>query len=94
VKIKVFDRPGLLYEITHLLQDEHLNIAFIHTPPAPKQNEVHVYITIDVVKPRQLVRILHQVQALANVFSVQSLPKESGAGEEELLPASSLYRPE
>lgn len=69
-----------------------MNISFIHTPSAAAENEVHIDLTVDVVKPRQLVRILHQIQVLPNVFSVQSLPQ--GTKEEELLPATSLYRPE
>ncbi len=92
IQVKVYDRPGLLFEITHLIQDEHMNISFIHTPSAAAENEVHIDLTVDVVKPRQLVRILHQIQVLPNVFSVQSLPQ--GTKEEELLPATSLYRPE
>lgn len=92
VQVRVYDRPGLLFEITHLIQDEHINIAYIHTPPTPKKNEVHLDLTIDVVKPHQLVRILHQIQALPNVYSVESLLRKSR--DEELLPAGSLYRPE
>ncbi|MCP4356455.1 MAG: bifunctional (p)ppGpp synthetase/guanosine-3',5'-bis(diphosphate) 3'-pyrophosphohydrolase [Chloroflexi bacterium] len=92
VEVKVYDRPGLLFEITHLIQDEHINISYIHTPPSEKKNEVYIDLMIDVVKPRQLVRILHQIQALANVFSVQSFLKRDKP--EELLPAKSFYRPE
>ncbi len=72
--INVYDRPGLLYEITNLLQDEHMNIAAISTPPAEKRGEVHMDITIEVVQPRQLVRILHQINELSNVFLVRSKP--------------------
>ena len=74
ITIRVYDRPGLLYEITNLLQDEHMNIAAISTPPAEKRGEVHMNITIEVVQPRQLVRILHQINELANVFLVRSKP--------------------
>lgn len=89
--VKVYDRPGLLFEITHLIQDEHMNIAYIHTPPPDKKNEVYIDLTIEVVSPRQLVRVLHQIQALANVFSVQA---RLDIDQDELLPPQSLYRPE
>lgn len=91
VHVKVYDRPGLLFEITHLIQDEHMNIAYIHTPPPERTNEVYIDLTIEVVSPRQLVRVLHQMQALANVFSVQSTLDRD---RDNLLPATSLYRPE
>jgi GTP pyrophosphokinase len=92
IHVKVYDRPGLLFEITHLIQDEHLNISFIHTPPPSQLNEVYIDLTIDIVTPRQLVRILHQMKALPNVFAVQSTLKKGR--EDDLLPATSLYRPE
>ncbi len=92
IHVKVYDRPGLLFEITHLIQDEHMNISYIHTPPPSQLNEVYIDLTIDIVTPRQLVRILHQMKALPNVFAVQSMLKKGR--EEELLPATSLYRPE
>ena len=92
ITIKVYDRPGLLYEITNLLQDEHMNIAFIHTPPAEKKGEVHIIITVEVVKARQLVRILHQIKELANVFFVQSKPVD--IHKSNYPPSNSLYRPE
>ena len=91
ITIKVYDRPGLLFEITNLLQDEHMNIAFIHTPPAEKKGEVHIIITVEVVKARQLVRILHQMKELANVFSVQSKLVDIHKGGSS---ANSHYRPE
>jgi GTP pyrophosphokinase len=93
IQVKVFDRPGLLFEITHLIQDEQINIAFIHTPPAISTGEVHIDLTLEVVKPRQMVRILHQIQALHNIFSVQSFPTQSTFAK-DLLPSNSLYRPE
>ena len=91
IRVKVFDRPGLLYEITHLMQNEGMNISYINTPPAPK-GEVHLVFTLEIVQPRQLVRILHQVQALVNVSEVRTL--ESYLTPHQQLPTLSLYRPE
>lgn len=91
IQVKVYDRPGLLYEITQLLQDEGMNISYINTPPAPK-GEVHIIFTLEIVQPNQFVRILHQIKALFNVYEVRTL--NSFIPPDHHLPSSSLYRPE
>lgn len=91
IQVKVYDRPGLLYEITELLKNEGMNISYINTPPAPK-GEAYVVCTLEIVRPRQFVRILHQVQALVNVIEVKTL--NSNLTPDQHTPASSLYRPE
>lgn len=90
-RVKVYDRPGLLYEMTHLMQQEGVNITFVNTPPAPK-GEVHLIFTLETTLPRQFVRILHRSQALINVFEVRTL--ESHVTPDQQIPATSLYRPE
>ncbi|MCA9916964.1 MAG: bifunctional (p)ppGpp synthetase/guanosine-3',5'-bis(diphosphate) 3'-pyrophosphohydrolase [Anaerolineales bacterium] len=92
LQVKVYDRPGLLFEITQLMNDEGINIAYIHTPEPGAPNEVHIHLEIEVLRPRQLVRILHQIRALANVFFVEIV--DSFFVPEPLLPADSFYRPE
>ncbi|PID86731.1 MAG: hypothetical protein CSA11_00005 [Chloroflexi bacterium] len=73
VQIDVFDRPGLLFEVSHLMENEQINIAYIYTPPH-SGGELNIILTLEILRPRQLVRILHQVQALPNVFSLHCLP--------------------
>ncbi|VAW43354.1 hypothetical protein MNBD_CHLOROFLEXI01-4308 [hydrothermal vent metagenome] len=92
LQIKVYDRSGLMFEITRLMNDEDINITFIHTPEPNAPNEVHIHLSIEVVQPRQLVRVLHQIRALANVFSVCIV--DSFLESNDLLPADSFYRPE
>lgn len=92
LQVKVYDRPGLLFEITQLMNDEGINISYIHTPEPGAPNEVHIHLEIEVLQPRQLVRILHQIRALANVFFVEIV--DSFFVPEPLLPADSFYRPE
>lgn len=92
VQVDVYDRPGLLFEISHLMEEEQINIAYIYTPPR-RGGELNVILTLEILRPRQLVRILHQVQALPNVFSLRCLPggppsEQNGAG------ASPFYLPE
>lgn len=91
LKVRVYDRSGLLHEITSLLHHEHINIAHINTPAAP-QGEVHIVLTLMIVRPRQLVRVLHRIQALANVFDVRVRPdcEPDGRGDT----ADSFYQPE
>lgn len=92
LQVKVYDRSGLMFEITQLMNDEDINITYIHTPEPDAPNEVHIDLTIEVVRPRQLVRVLHQIRALANVFLVCIV--DSFVEPSHLLPADSFYRPE
>lgn len=92
LQVKVYDRPGLLFEITELMNNEDINIAYIHTPEPGAPNEVHIHLAVEVLRPRQLVRILHQIRELTNVFFVEIV--ESFEQSEPLLPADSFYRPE
>jgi GTP pyrophosphokinase len=73
VQVDVYDRPGLLFEVSRLMEDEQINIAYIYTPPR-RGGELNIILTLEILRPRQLVRILHQVQALPNVFSLRCLP--------------------
>jgi GTP diphosphokinase / guanosine-3',5'-bis(diphosphate) 3'-diphosphatase len=74
IQVEVHDRPGLLYEITDLLQEEQINIAYIHTPLATQSGRKLIVLSLEVVRPRQAVRVLHQIQSLTNVFAVHGLP--------------------
>ncbi len=83
VQIDVYDRPGLLFEITQLMQEQQINIIYINTLPRHK-GEMNLVLSLEVISPRQLVGILHQVHAVVNVFSVRCLPK--GPPQEEDAP--------
>lgn len=73
IQVDVYDRPGLLFEITQLMEDEQINISYIYTPPR-RGGEMQLILTLEVLEPRQLVRILHQIHALPNVFDLRCLP--------------------
>jgi GTP pyrophosphokinase len=77
IQVDVYDRPGLLFDITRPMQDEQINIPFICTPPAAHPGEVRIVMSLEVESPRQAVRILHQIRALVNVYSVRCLPPNS-----------------
>jgi GTP pyrophosphokinase len=89
MQVDVFDRSGLIYELSELLSSEEINISTINTPPGNGSGRLHVVLTIEVTSPRQLVRILHRAQTLINVYSVQCLPR-FGNG---LIPSTFKYLP-
>lgn len=76
--IDVFDRPGLLFEITQLMRDESINIPEICTVPNERGDELRIILKLECTSPRQMVRILHQTQALVNVKTVRVIPEEDG----------------
>ena len=79
VQVDVYDRSGLIFEISELLSSENINISTINTPPDNGKGRIHVVLSIEVPSPRQLVRILHRAQTLVNVYNVQCLPaRENG----------------
>jgi guanosine-3',5'-bis(diphosphate) 3'-pyrophosphohydrolase len=70
VEVDVYDRSGLLLEIAELLQDESVNIASITTTPLDKA-KMRVTLDLEIASPRLLVRILHRVHGLVNVYAVR-----------------------
>ena len=93
LQIDVHDRPGLLYEITNLVGTDKTNISYIYTPPHNAKGQTRIVVSLEIVRPRQLVRILHQIQVLANVIKCQILPNGPPAHKDDYLPPT-LYRPE
>jgi GTP pyrophosphokinase len=73
IQIDVYDRAGLLFEIAELLQDEKVNISSIHTTKMRSEGALRATLDLEIVSPRQLVRILHRAKALVNVYSVRTL---------------------
>lgn len=70
--IDVFDRSGLLYEITGLLQRENINIRQIQTE-RPQLGEQRIVTELEFTTPRQATRILHQIRSLVNVKSIRCI---------------------
>jgi GTP pyrophosphokinase len=92
VQVDVFDRAGLLFDITRPLQDEQINIPFIYTPPPNRAGEMRIIMSLEVLRPRQAVRILHQIRALVNVYDVLCIPGQTLASYEGV--ANPFYKPE
>lgn len=94
VQVDVYDRPGLLFDITNLMREEEINIPYILTPPTHKNGEVRIIMHLELERARQTVRVLHQIRALVNVFSVQCMPVEQFKGDDEDKNDRIFYKPE
>jgi len=92
IQVDVFDRSGLLFDITRPMQNEQINIPFICTPPTAHAGEVRIVMSLEVERPRQAVRILHQIRALVNVYSVRCLPPDSASNY--IGTTTPFYKPE
>ncbi|MGW8318470.1 MAG: RelA/SpoT family protein [Candidatus Promineifilaceae bacterium] len=93
IQIDVYDRAGLLFEIAELFQNENVNIGAINTAPSPGEGKVRLILELEIVSPRQLVRILHRAHALVNVYAVRCLPSNGQLGADNGTGTSS-YLPE
>lgn len=92
LNVEVYDRPGLLYDITRLMREKEVNIPHICTYRHKRRGEVGIEMQLEVTSPRQMVRILHQIKALVNVKAVRCVP--SGPDGDLNNVASGLYWPE
>ncbi len=82
VRVETYDRPGLLFEITNLIQGEQINLPMVHAET--DDGQAVVLLDMEVARARQFVRVLHRIQALVNVFSVVCLPPGGDGLQEEL----------
>jgi GTP pyrophosphokinase len=89
IQVDVYDRSGLVFELSELLNNDAINISTINTPPGNGTGQLYVVMTIEVDSPSQLVRILHRAQTLVNVYQVQCLPSHGNG----LATASFQYLP-
>jgi GTP pyrophosphokinase len=94
LNVDVYDRPGLLHEITLFMREKDINIFHICTFRKKEAGELMIEMELEVMTPRQMVRVLHQIQALVNVKSVRCVPEGPGRdnGLDRLLPG--FYQPE
>jgi RelA/SpoT family (p)ppGpp synthetase len=76
VQIDVHDRTGLLFDIAELMQSEGINIVAVNTP-RNHSGDTSITLDLEVNSPRQLVRVLHRVHALVNVYQIRCLLPDS-----------------
>jgi GTP pyrophosphokinase len=95
IYVDVYDRPGLLHEITQFMQEKSINIFNICTFRKEGSGELTIEMELEVMTPRQMVRVLHQIQALVNVKAVRAVSdyrREQSNGANGSAPA--FYKPE
>lgn len=92
--VDVYDRPGLLHEMTDLMQEKDINIRHICTFRHDMDGELYIEMELEVTSPRQMVRILHQIEALVNVRAVRCVPEGFDNPYASGRSSSVYYRPE
>ncbi len=92
--VDVYDRPGLLHEMTQLMEEKDVNIRNICTFREQKDGELGIDMELEVIGPRQLVRILHQIEALVNVKSVRCMTQGTEYPARTNKNTSVFYKPE
>lgn len=75
VRVEVYDRPGLIFEITELIRQDNINLTEVHAQTTAGQAGIQV--VLEIKTPRQLVAILHQMIAMVNVRGVRCVQKLS-----------------
>ncbi len=69
--IHVYDRAGLLRDITSLLSAEKMNVLGLQTQKHQDSAEVDIYLTIEIVDRQQLNRALDMLRHVPNVLDVR-----------------------
>ncbi len=92
--VDVYDRPGLLNEMTHLMREKDVNIRHICTIERKRDGELMIEMELELLSPRHMVRILHQIEALVNVKAVRCVPEGRENGHKPGRQSSANYKPE
>lgn len=93
--VDVYDRPGLLHEMTQLMREKEVNIRHICTFREKQDGELVIEMELELDSSRQMVRILHQIEALVNVKAVRCAPNGRDSAYKPTKPASRpFYKPE
>ena len=92
--VDVYDRPGLLHEMTQLMREKDVNIRNICTFRENVDGELYIQIELEVSNPRQMVRILHQIEALVNVRAVRRVAEGFDNMPRPGKPSAGFYWPE
>lgn len=69
--VRVYDRPGLLRDITTLLATEKINLLGVQTQKLNDTPEVDIYLTIEVVSRMQLKSALEHLKKLPYVIDAR-----------------------
>ncbi|RME81565.1 MAG: bifunctional (p)ppGpp synthetase/guanosine-3',5'-bis(diphosphate) 3'-pyrophosphohydrolase [Caldilineae bacterium] len=71
--VKAWNRAGLLRDVTSVVAANGINISSTTTQTNKKSPFASMILTIDVKDAEQLTRVMHQIERVPNVFSVERL---------------------
>ncbi|RMD80463.1 MAG: bifunctional (p)ppGpp synthetase/guanosine-3',5'-bis(diphosphate) 3'-pyrophosphohydrolase, partial [Gammaproteobacteria bacterium] len=71
VRVRAFDRPGLLRDVAAVLANEHINVAAVQTQPSRRDHMVSMALTLEIADLEQLSRVLARIGQLPNVQEVR-----------------------
>ncbi|ODC02874.1 GTP diphosphokinase [Terasakiispira papahanaumokuakeensis] len=77
VRIKAWDRTGLLRDITSLLAHEKANVLSVNTLTDQKENLANIIITLEIAGLEKLGRLLGLLNQLPNVVDVHRLREKN-----------------
>ena len=70
IRVKAWDRVGLLRDISTVLSDAKVNILYVQTITNDDRT-VSIYVTVEVENVSQLSRVLHKIESVPAVDDVQ-----------------------
>lgn len=77
IRIKAWDRSGLLRDITVVLANEKVNVVSFNTLTDEKENLATILVTLEVLGLEALGRVLTKINQLPNVVEVQRFRQKS-----------------
>ena len=84
IRVKAWDRVGLLRDISTVLSDAKVNILYVQTITNDDRT-VNIYVTIEVENVSQLSRVLHKIESVPAVDDVQRDTSSSAANSARLV---------
>lgn len=70
IRIKAWDRTGLLRDITMILANERVNVLSVNTLTDKKENQANILLTLEVSGLEALGQVLNKISQLPNVVDV------------------------
>jgi GTP pyrophosphokinase len=77
IQVRVFDRAGLMHEITGIVADEGVNMSEVAST-ATREKIVIIRATLEIASADQLTRILNKIDHLQNVLEARRVTNGDG----------------
>jgi (p)ppGpp synthetase, RelA/SpoT family len=71
IRVRAYDRQGLLRDITAILCNEKINVTAVHTKTDQKDSIADMRLTLEIANIGQLSRVLDKIARLANVLDAR-----------------------